>query len=73
MEFKPYGSLDIAVVKLPSLNGFPPTVSAMVLTRGAVDALANVMSDWPDERHQRWRKALLDLVYDCPFIVWVVF
>ena len=70
MEFKPYGSLDIAWVKLPSLHGFPPTVSAMVLTRGAADALTKVMSDWPDERHQRWQEALLDLVYDCPFNVW---
>ena len=70
MEFKPYGSLDIAWVKLPSLHGFPPTVSAMVLTRGAADALTKVMSDWPDERHQRWQEVLLDLVYDCPFNVW---
>lgn len=70
MEFKPYGSLDIAWVKLPSLNGFPPTVLAMVLTRGAADALAKVMSDWPDERHQRWQEALVDLVDDGPFNGW---
>ena len=70
MEFKPYGSLDIAWVKLPSLHGFPPTVSAMVLTHGAANALAKVMSNWPDEQHQRWQEALLDLVDDGPFNVW---
>ncbi|QQE67435.1 hypothetical protein GFS31_41480 (plasmid) [Leptolyngbya sp. BL0902] len=70
MEFKPYGNLDIARVKRPSLHGCPPTVSAIVLTRGAADALAQVMRDWPDAWHQRWQEALLDLVYDCPFNVW---
>lgn len=70
MEFKPYGSLDIAWVKLPSLHGLPPTPSAIVLTRGAADALAQVMSDWPDERHRLWQEVLPDLVDDGPFNVW---
>ena len=70
MNFKTFGSLDIALVDLPSLHGFPPTQSAIVLTRGAADALARVMRDWPDERHQPWQTALLDLVYGCPFNVW---
>ena len=70
MDFKPYGNLDIAWVKLPSLHGLPPTVSAIVLTRGASDALAQVMRDWPDERHQRWQEALLELADDGSFRTW---
>ena len=70
MQFRAFGTLDMATVTLPSLSGLPPTPSAIVLSSGAAAALTREMADWPDDRRQRWEEALLDLVYDCPFGKW---
>lgn len=70
MQFRAFRTLDMATVRLPSLSGLPPTLSAIVLSSGAAAALTREMADWPDDRRQRWDRALLDLVYDSPFGKW---